>query len=150
MTQTTDIHAAIRAADDEFEAAFAKSDSARLSNLYTDEALGMPTGAESAKGKAAIAAFWQGAMDMGIKSAKLDIQELEQQYKVDLLDKMNVSFKQGDFIAYKNLKDFRQMIKNRSVSAKTIVFNNLVSNIAEFNENWEVPASESWHSRFFK
>ena len=38
----------------------------------------MPTGAESAKGKAAIAAFWQGAMDMGIKSAKLDIQELEQ------------------------------------------------------------------------
>ncbi|MCJ8269949.1 MAG: SgcJ/EcaC family oxidoreductase [Psychrosphaera sp.] len=78
MTQTTDIHAAIRAADDEFEAAFAKSDSARLSNLYTDEALVMPTGAESAKGKAAIAAFWQGAMDMGIKSAKLDIQELEQ------------------------------------------------------------------------
>jgi hypothetical protein len=25
-----------------------------------------------------------------------------------------------------------------------------VNNIAEFNENWEVPASESWHSRFIK
>ncbi|WP_115462849.1 ABC transporter ATPase [Winogradskyella aurantiaca] len=78
------------------------------------------------------------------------IQNLEQHYKVDLLDKMNVSFKQGEFIAYKNLKDFRQMIKNKSVSSKTIVFNNLVSNIREFKENWEVPASESWHSRFFK
>lgn len=78
------------------------------------------------------------------------IQELEKKYEVDLLDKMNVSFKQGEFIAYKNLKDFRQMIKNKSVSAKTVVFNNLVSNVQEFNENWEVPASDSWHSRFFK
>ena len=78
------------------------------------------------------------------------IQKLEQQYNVNLLDKMNVSFKQGDFIAYKSLKDFRQMIKHKSVSSKTIVFNNLVSNIREFNENWEVPASDSWHNRFFK
>ncbi len=78
MTQTTDIHAAIRAADDIFEAAFAQGDSAALSSLYTDEALVMPTGTESAKGKAAVAAFWQGAMDMGIKSASLEIQELEQ------------------------------------------------------------------------
>lgn len=78
------------------------------------------------------------------------IQALEKKYEVDLLDKMNVSFKQGPYIAYKNLKDFRKMIKNRSVSPKTIVFNNLVSNIRELNENWEVPAQESWHSRFFK
>jgi len=78
------------------------------------------------------------------------IQNLEQQYKVDLLDKMNVSFKQGEFIAYKNLKEFRQMIKNKSVSSRTIVFNNLVSNIREFKDNWEVSASDSWHSRFFK
>lgn len=78
------------------------------------------------------------------------IQNLEQNYNVDLLDKMNVSFKQGDFIAYKNLKDFRQMIKHKSVNSNTIVFNNLISNIREFNENWEVPASDSWHNRFFK
>jgi hypothetical protein len=25
----------------------------------------------------------------------------------------------------------------------------LVNNIGEFNESWEVPASESWHNRFF-
>ena len=78
------------------------------------------------------------------------IQELESQYQVDLLDKMNVSYKQGDFIAYKTLIDFKQMAKDKSVSKNTIVFNNLVTTIAEFNENWEVPASESWHSRFVK
>jgi hypothetical protein len=76
------------------------------------------------------------------------IQELEQTYNVDLMDKMNVSFKQGEFIAYKPLKDFKTMAKNKSVSKNTIVFNNLVTNIAEFKENWEVPAKDSWHSRF--
>jgi len=78
------------------------------------------------------------------------IQELESDYGVDLLDKMNVSYKQGDFVAYKTLRDFKQMAKDKAVSKNTIVFNNLVTTSAEFNENWEVPASESWHSRFVK
>ncbi len=76
------------------------------------------------------------------------IQQLEEDYQVDLLDKMNVSYKQGEFVAYKPLTDFRKMAKEKAVSKNTIVFNNLVTNIAEFKENWEVPASESWHSRF--
>lgn len=76
------------------------------------------------------------------------IQQLEKDYNVDLMDKMNVSYKQGDFIAYKTLVDFKRMAKDKAVSKNTIVFNNLVNNIMEFNENWEVPASESWHSRF--
>ncbi|WP_299116745.1 ABC transporter ATPase [uncultured Winogradskyella sp.] len=76
------------------------------------------------------------------------IQELEKAYNVDLMDKMNVSYKQGEYIAHKSLIDFKKMAKQKAVSKKTIVFNNLVTNIAEFKENWEVPASESWHSRF--
>jgi len=78
------------------------------------------------------------------------IQQLEKDFSVDLLDKMNVSYKQGEFIAYKTLTDFRKMAQEKAVSKNTIVFNNLVNNIAEFKENWEVPASESWHSRFVK
>jgi len=78
------------------------------------------------------------------------IQQLEKDYQVDLMDKMNVSYKQGEFIAYKSLTDFRKMAKDKAVSKNTIVFNNLVNTVAEFKENWEVPASESWHSRFLK
>ncbi|WP_298496093.1 ABC transporter ATPase [uncultured Algibacter sp.] len=78
------------------------------------------------------------------------IQQLEKEYDVDLMDKMNVSYKQGEYIAYKSLTDFRKMAKDKAVSKKTIVFNNLVNNVAEFKENWEVPASESWHGRFIK
>ena len=78
------------------------------------------------------------------------IQQLEKEYKVDLMDKMNVSYKQGEYIAYKTLSSFKQMAKDKAISKNTIVFNNLVTNIAEFNDNWEVPASDSWHSRFVK
>ena len=49
------------------------------------------------------------------------IQTLEKNYKVDLLDKMNVSYKQGEYIAYKPLIDFKKMAKNKAVSKKTIV-----------------------------
>lgn len=76
------------------------------------------------------------------------IQQLEKEYNVDLLDKMNVSYKQGEFVAYKSLADFRKMAKEKAVSPNTIVFNNLVNNKAEYLSDWEVPASESWHKRF--
>ena len=78
------------------------------------------------------------------------IQQLEKEYNIDLLDKMNVSYKQGEFVAYKTLIDFKKMAKQKAVSKNTIVFNNLVTNIAEYKENWEVPAKDSWHNRFLK
>ncbi|MEX0363610.1 MAG: ABC transporter ATPase [Allomuricauda sp.] len=76
------------------------------------------------------------------------IQSLEQKYGVELMDRMNVSFKQGEYIAYKSLKDFKKMAKAKSISKNTTVFNNLVANKLEYLEHWEVPAGESWHSRF--
>lgn len=76
------------------------------------------------------------------------IQQLEKDYNVDLLDKMNVSYKQGEFVAHKTLIEFRKMAKEKAVSKNTIVFNNLVNNKAEYLNEWEVPASESWHNRF--
>ncbi|MCH9662009.1 MAG: ABC transporter ATPase [Bacteroidetes bacterium] len=76
------------------------------------------------------------------------IQNLEQELGVDLLDKMNVTYYNGEFIAHKPLADFKKMAKNRSVSGNTIVFNNLVNTKEEYLEHWEVPAKDSWHSRF--
>ncbi|GAA0870996.1 hypothetical protein GCM10009117_01410 [Gangjinia marincola] len=78
------------------------------------------------------------------------IQQLEKEYNVDLLDKMNVTYKTGEFIAHKPLLDFKKMAQSKSVSGKTIVFNNLVNTKEEYLDHWEVPASESWHSRFVK
>jgi hypothetical protein len=77
------------------------------------------------------------------------IQQLEKDYQIDLLDKMNVTFKNGPHLAHKSLIDFKKMAKEKAVSGSTIVFNNLVNTVGEWREFWEVPAEESWHSRFF-
>lgn len=90
----------------------------------------------------------QAATGCSIDASVRFIQQLEKEYNVDLMDKMNVSYKQGEYVAYKDLKDFRKMAKDKAVTANTIVFNNLVTTKAEFLENWEVPARDSWHGRF--
>lgn len=76
------------------------------------------------------------------------ILELQETYKVELLDKMNVCFKQGEFVQYKELKDFKKLIKNRAVTAKTIIFDNLISNNHDFKNFWETPIENSWYNRF--
>ncbi len=91
----------------------------------------------------------QTATGCSIDASVQMIQNLEQKFKVDLLDKMNVTFKNGEHVAHKSLLEFKKMAKDKAVTENTIVFNNLVNSIEEFNENWEVPAGESWHSRFF-
>lgn len=91
----------------------------------------------------------QAATGCSIDKSVQFIQDLEQKYQVDLLDKMNVTFKNGEFVAHKTLIEFKKMAKDKAVTGATIVFNNLVNSIEEFNESWEVPAEDSWHSRFF-
>ena len=90
----------------------------------------------------------QAATGCSIDASVHFIQNLETTYNVELLDKMNVSYKQGEFVAYKTLLEFKAMAKQKAVSKNTIVFNNLVATKGEYLENWEVPASESWHARF--
>lgn len=91
----------------------------------------------------------QAATGCSIDASVNFIQSLEQKYSVDLLDKMNVTFKVGDHVAHKQLIDFKKMAKEKAVTENTIVFNNLVNTVLEYNESWEVPAMDSWHSRFF-
>tara|TARA_B100000767_G_C19770205_1_gene539548 strand:+ start:946 stop:1431 length:486 start_codon:yes stop_codon:yes gene_type:complete len=92
----------------------------------------------------------QGVTGCSIDSSVRFIQTLESKYKVQLLDKMNVTHKNGSDFLYTPLKIFRALAKKRKVSANTIVFNNLVVDKAEYSSHWEVPASQSWHSRFLK
>jgi hypothetical protein len=90
----------------------------------------------------------QAATGCSIDASVHFIQQLEKKYDVELLDKMNVSYKQGEFVAYKTLLEFKAMGKQKAISKNTIVFNNLVATKGEYKEHWEVPASESWHARF--
>ncbi len=76
------------------------------------------------------------------------ILQLQQDHEVTLLDKMNVCFKQGKYVQYKELKDFKKLLKNKSLTGKSIVFDNLVQTKGEYDQYWETPIEESWYNRF--
>ena len=83
-----------------------------------------------------------------IDSSVRFVQQLEKELKVDLMNKMNVTFKDNDYINLVKLPDFQQFAKEKKITSETIVFNNMVNSKEEFENNWEVPAKESWHKRF--
>ena len=77
------------------------------------------------------------------------ILDLEKEFSIGLMDKVNVCFKQGEFVQLKEIPDFKKLIKNKGVSKRTIVFNNLINTKNEYDCCWEIEARESWISHFF-
>lgn len=83
-----------------------------------------------------------------IDSSVRFVQQLENELAVDLMNKMNITFKDGKNINLVKLSDFQQFAKDRKITSETIVFNNMVNTKEDFESNWEVPAKQSWHQRF--
>ncbi|MCG1035584.1 ABC transporter ATPase [Polaribacter sargassicola] len=84
-----------------------------------------------------------------IDSSVRFIKALENELKLDLMDKMNVTFKDNDNINLVKLADFQKYAKAEKITSETIVFNNMVNTKSDFETKWEVPAKDSWHKRFF-
>ena len=70
------------------------------------------------------------------------ILQLQETYKVNLLDKMN------EYVQYKELKDFKKLVKNKAVTAKTIIFDNLINNKEDLENYWEIAIEDSWYNRY--
>ncbi len=78
------------------------------------------------------------------------IQSLESNYDLILMDRINVSYKQGEFVQYKTLPDFKKLIKDKGVSQNTTVFNSMIHLKEELEYGWEINIMDSWLSRFIK
>ena len=83
-----------------------------------------------------------------IDSSVRFVQQLENDLNIDLMDKMNVTFKDNNHINLVKLADFQKYAKDEKVTAETIVFNNMVNTKEDLENNWEIPAKNSWHKRF--
>jgi len=75
--QKSDIRSAIREANDQLQSLFDSQDAIGISNLYVKKGMLLPPGDKLVKGTENIARFWKQAMEMGIKHARLEIDELD-------------------------------------------------------------------------
>ena len=84
-----------------------------------------------------------------IDSSVRIIKEIEQEYKVDLFNRFNMAYKLEDKVIVVNKEDFETLVNIKAVGPQTIVFNNMVQTLQEFETKWEVPFEQSWHSKVF-
>lgn len=74
-----DVRNAIQAGNEKFMTAFKQRNAAGVASLYTEDAKLLPPNSQMMSGTTAIRDFWQGAMNAGIKEAKLETMEVEMQ-----------------------------------------------------------------------
>ena len=75
--RSDDVRSSIESGNRAFAAAFLRGDAEAVAELYTEDAQVMPPGAGAVAGRPAIAAFWKGAIDAGVKDLALVTEQVE-------------------------------------------------------------------------
>tara|TARA_R100000027_G_scaffold66715_1_gene63226 strand:- start:225 stop:719 length:495 start_codon:yes stop_codon:yes gene_type:complete len=78
------------------------------------------------------------------------IKALENELKINLLDKSKIAFLMNGQVVLKNLPSIKSKIESDEITADLMTFNNMVTTKDEFENNWLIPASKSWMARYFK
>ena len=82
------------------------------------------------------------------QSVKLML-ELEREFNINLFDRFQLAYRDGEAIKTSNRQDFESLIRSGAINPDTIVFNNLVSTRKALETNWEIPMKDSWHANIF-
>ena len=90
-----------------------------------------------------------GASGCSIDKSVRFMKDIEQQFGINLFDRFNLAYRSDEQILSAPRHTFEGLISNKTIDANTIVFNNMVQNLAELETKWEVPFKDSWHVQLF-
>ncbi|MEY5042142.1 MAG: hypothetical protein RLZZ414_1701 [Bacteroidota bacterium] len=85
------------------------------------------------------------ASGCSIDSSVAVIKKINETFGVDLLDRLTISYEENNQIKLLKMFEFQDAIAQNKVNENTIVFNNLVQNKQDFEQNWRVELKNSWH-----
>jgi len=74
------------------------------------------------------------------------IKEIEQQFNVNLFDRITLAFIVKDKIQLLPISQLPYSVDNGFIQLETLYFNNLVQTREELENNWIVPVKDSWLS----
>jgi len=78
------------------------------------------------------------------------IKNIENEYQISLLDRLDISYRDKNKISVLRLDDFKRKILEKKINNDTIVFNNLINLKSDLDYNWEIPINRSWHQKLIK
>lgn len=77
------------------------------------------------------------------------LKDLGNEMNVDFFDR-SVTFFQNDLLQTVEVGKIKSLVTEDVLTPNTLIFNNLVSNIKEFKDGWNIKASDSWMKRYFQ
>src|ERR1700754_5009309 len=80
-----------------------------------------------------------GASGCSIDKSVNFMKKLEQQFGINLFDRFNLAYREGEKVLSLPRQGFEELLKEGKINKQTIVYNNLVQNLSELDKNWEVP-----------
>ena len=90
-----------------------------------------------------------GATGCSIDASVRVVKTIEQTHGIDLFNRFNMAYKIDDKVVVLNKEDFETLISIKKITPDSIVFNNLVQTLEDFETKWEVPFKDSWHNKVF-
>ena len=91
-----------------------------------------------------------GASGCSIDKSVNFIKRLEQEFKINLLDRFNLAYREGEKVLSAPRDEFEELLRSGKINSNTIVYNNLVQNLEQLETKWEVPFKDSWHIQLFR
>ncbi len=76
------------------------------------------------------------------------IKDIENQYNVQLFERMNFAYLDGETVKTVPSTAFSPLYTEGSISDNTLVFDNLVNTVGALKTAWLKPLKTSWHRRF--
>jgi hypothetical protein len=91
-----------------------------------------------------------GASGCSIDKSVNFMKQLEQQFGINLFDRFNLAYRDGEEVLSVPRHQFEELLKTGKINTETVVFNNLAQNLTELQTKWEVPFKDSWHIQLFR
>jgi hypothetical protein len=91
-----------------------------------------------------------GASGCSIDKSVHFMQNIGQHFNINLFDRFNLAYRDGEEILSLPRHAFEDMLKQGKINTETIVYNNMVQNLTELETKWEVPFKNSWHIQLFR
>lgn len=89
-----------------------------------------------------------GASGCSIDKSVNFMKELAAQFNVALFDRLTFTYLDEGMVKTASSSDFKRLFTEGSIDKDTLVFDNLVNNVADLRTQWLKPLALSWHKRF--
>jgi hypothetical protein len=84
-----------------------------------------------------------------IDSSVKFIQQLQEKHNLHFFDRLYTTYYNNNEVNGANKDTLQQQLDADTITADTLVFNNLIQTVEQLQTKWLIPLKDSWHKRVF-